>query len=134
MKDDRLYLIHIHECLRRIATYLRGGRKSFLTSTLVQDAVLRNLQTLTESTQRLSADLKSSHPTIDWRGMSAFRNLLVHRYLGINIERVWGIIENDLPVLKNTVKALFKELKMAIPRKPRKSVKPRKKPIRKKKG
>jgi uncharacterized protein with HEPN domain len=46
MKDDRLYLIHISECIQRIEKYLRdGGRDAFMASDLMQDAIIRNLQT-----------------------------------------------------------------------------------------
>src|SRR5713101_6476872 len=65
------------------------GRSASISSTLAQDDVIRNLQTLTESSQRLSSSLKSQHPKIDWHGMAGFRNVLVHDYLGINVIRVW---------------------------------------------
>ena len=75
----------------------------FLESSLVQDAVIRNLQTLAESTQRLSAKAKESRPEIDWRKIAGFRNVLVHDYLGVDLDRIWTIIRNDLPVLRNAV-------------------------------
>lgn len=104
MKDDMLYLIHIGECIGRIETYLSGRTKEeFMATTLLQDAVLRNLQTLAESTQRISDALKSSHQGIDWYRISGFRNILVHDYLGVDIERIWNILENDLPGLKEAI-------------------------------
>ncbi len=58
MRDDKLYLIHINECIERVEKYIAtGGKEAFMASTLIQDAILRNLQTLAESTQRLSAAL-----------------------------------------------------------------------------
>jgi uncharacterized protein with HEPN domain len=57
VKDDRLYLIHISESIAKIESYISGmDAASFLEQSLVQDAVLRNLQVLAESTQRLSDD------------------------------------------------------------------------------
>ena len=103
MKDDQLYLIHIGECIARIESYTTGGRKEFLLSSLIQDAVIRNLQTLAESTQRLSEPLKAACPQTDWKGIAGFRNLLVHGYLGVDVEKVWEIIARDLPPLKQTV-------------------------------
>jgi uncharacterized protein with HEPN domain len=51
MKDDRLYLIHIKECVERIESYIANTSKAeFLKSTFMQDAVIRNLQVLAEST------------------------------------------------------------------------------------
>jgi uncharacterized protein with HEPN domain len=125
MKDDRLYLIHMRECIARITEYVKGGQKEFMDSGLIQDAVLRNLQTFSESTQRLSQDFKSKHSSIDWRGIAAFRNILVHNYLGINIERVWGIIETDFTVFKKEFKKILKDLD--LPKNPRSPRKTRKK-------
>ncbi len=108
MKADRLYLIHIAECVERIESYTRDmDREAFLTSTLVQDAVLRNLQTLAESTQRLSDRLKEDHPEIEWYRIAGFRNVLVHDYLGVDAEKVWNIVQNELPALKRAVQEML---------------------------
>lgn len=73
MKDDTLYLIHIGECIDRIESYTQGMTKeAFLAAEMVQDAVIRNLQTMAESTQHLSATARASQPRIDWRKMPAF--------------------------------------------------------------
>ena len=107
MKDDRLYVIHIGECLARIAAYVAGGRETFIHSTLIQDAVLRNLQTIGQSVSRLSEALRVAHPEINWRSIIGLRNVLVHDYLGINLERIWDIIERDVPDLQRTVEAIL---------------------------
>ena len=60
MKDDRLYLIHIRECMNRIERYTADGKEVFFTDPKTQDAVLRNLQTLAESTQRLKVIAESA--------------------------------------------------------------------------
>ena len=105
MKDDRLYLAYIQECIERIERYSAGERDAFMADTLVQDAILRNLQTLAESTQRLSPELKARHPGVDWRGVAAFRNVVVHNYLGIDLAQIWDIVRRDLPALKREVAA-----------------------------
>ena len=64
---------------------------------MVQDAVVRNLQLLTESSQRLSDALKATEPSIPWRELAGFRNMLVHGYLGIDRQVVWSVVERDLP-------------------------------------
>lgn len=110
MKDDRLYLVHMMECIERIEDYTAEGRESYLADQKTQDAVLRNLQTLAESTQRLSPALKSSHPEIDWVAIAGLRNVLVHDYLGLNQVRVWEILERSLPDLKQRISAMQSEL------------------------
>jgi uncharacterized protein with HEPN domain len=74
-----------------------------LASSLIQDAVLRNLQVLAESTQHLSDEFKTRHPEIEWYKISGLRNILVHDYLGIDIETVWVMIGEQLTTLKNAV-------------------------------
>jgi uncharacterized protein with HEPN domain len=108
MKDDRLYLIHISECIERIESYIAGkGPQEFSDSTLLQDAVIRNLQTMAESTQRLSEDTKKREPGVDWLKIAGFRNVLVHDYLGIDIPRVWNILEKDLPLLEQAIQRML---------------------------
>lgn len=110
MKDDKLYLIHIRECIERIEKYTTaGGKDAFGASTLIQDAVMRNLQTMAESTQRLSDAAKEAHPEVDWYKISGFRNVLVHGYLGVDLDRVWIIVERDLPDLKRAIISMLKE-------------------------
>ena len=41
MKDDRLYVRHILECIDRIEQYTADGQTAFLKSTLIQDGVIR---------------------------------------------------------------------------------------------
>lgn len=104
MKDDKLYLIHIHECIQRIEEYLGGGgRDAFMDSTMVQDAIIRNLQMLSESTMRVSEEMQASHSEVEWYKIRGFRNVLVHDYLGVDLKMVWNILENDLPKLKAAV-------------------------------
>lgn len=64
MKDERLYLIHISESIERIQQYTTSGEEQFFSDIMIQDAVLRNLQTLAESTTRLSDSLKSQRPDV----------------------------------------------------------------------
>ncbi len=110
MKDDKLYLIHIIECIEKIETYTQYGRDAFLSDTKTQDAVVRNLQILAESTQRISEPLKARRLEVDWRAIAAFRNVVVHDYLGIDRKQIWQIIEHDIPDLKRKIKAILQEL------------------------
>lgn len=109
MKDDRLYLVYISECIDRIDTYTAEGKAAFLDDSKTQDAVLRNLHTLSESAQRISEDLRSQYPAVDWRAIIAFRNVVVHDYLGIDLNQIWDIVEQDLPDLKHTVTSMLED-------------------------
>ena len=109
MKDDLVYLQHIRECIRRIEEDTSAGIETFRASRMHQDAVLRNLQVLAESCQRLSDERKSRWPRVEWKRISAFRNVLVHDYLGLDLERIWQVIQHDVPHLKETVELMLHE-------------------------
>lgn len=100
MKNDRLYVIHVVECINRILEFTIEGKTFFLSDLKTQDAVLRNLHILSESIQKISSETKLKYPATPWREISAFRNVVVHDYLGVDLERIWDIVERDLPPLK----------------------------------
>lgn len=79
MKDSRLYLIHIQDCINRVEAYTVEGKAAFFADVKTQDAVIRNLEVLCESTRQLPEDWKAAHPEIDWRQVSDFRNFLAHQ-------------------------------------------------------
>ena len=98
------------DCLQRILEYTGGERAGFVASRKVQDAVVRNLQTLAESSQRLSEETKATEPQIPWRNLAGFRNVIVHGYLGIDVEAVWLVVEQDVPVLAQAIARLARSL------------------------
>jgi uncharacterized protein with HEPN domain len=107
VKDQAVYLRHILDSIIAIQEFTRGGREFFLSDRKTQDAVLRNVQTLAESAKRLAPELKDLHPAIDWAAIAGTRNILVHDYLGVNLETVWGVVERGLPPLKAAVEDLL---------------------------
>lgn len=98
----------MRECLDRIAEYTQAERARFEGSRLIQDAVVRNLQTLTESSQRLSDSIRTTEPNVPWRELAGFRNVIVHGYLGIDLAAVWLVVEQDLPGLLAAVDRMAK--------------------------
>ena len=103
----------MRECLSRINEYTGLERSRFEGSRLVQDAVIRNLQTLAESSQRLSAEIKATEPQVPWRELAGFRNVIVHGYLGVDLTAVWLVVEQDLPALTVAVNRMVMALTSA---------------------
>ncbi len=103
------YLRHILECAKAVQGYVVEGREAFNQDRRTQKAVLRELQELSESLQHISPETKERHPEIPWRDIGAFRNVLVHDYLGINLDRIWEIIHEDLPPLVDKIKPFIHE-------------------------
>lgn len=96
IKDYSVYIEHMLDCIHRVNEYVES-KEHFYSSRLVQDAVVRNLQIMSESSQRLSDDIKDGYPEIPWRKISGFRNILVHDYLGLDLDVIWSVVEQELP-------------------------------------
>lgn len=115
MKDNYRYVLFIKECIDDIESFVHEGEEAFFRDKKTQYAVIRALQILAESTQRLSDELKLAYPQIDWRGIVGFRNVLVHDYFGINPVRIWEIIDTDLVVLKNVINRIIESESSNLP-------------------
>ncbi|MEL6462944.1 MAG: HepT-like ribonuclease domain-containing protein [Cyanobacteria bacterium J06641_2] len=60
-----------------------------------------------EATKQLSTEVRAAYPSILWQQIAGFRDVLIHDYLKVNLNRVWGVIETSLPELKATVEEIL---------------------------
>jgi uncharacterized protein with HEPN domain len=109
-KDQRVYLAQILERIIRIQTYTKGGKESFLGDALIQDAVIRNLEVIGEAATRITVEYRTAHPEFPWRGMAALRNVLMHDYEGVDLHKVWRVVEKELPPLKTAIERILPPL------------------------
>jgi uncharacterized protein with HEPN domain len=66
----------------------------------IQDAVLRNLEIIAQCFKDANlTQLEAEYPNTPWRHIAAFRNILAHAYLGIELKIVWDIIEHQVQPL-----------------------------------
>lgn len=100
------YARHILDAIAKIRRITARG--DLTHDEVLYDAALRNLQTLSEATQLLPAELKAGFPHIPWREISGFRNILVHNYLGtIDPLTVVDVINKHLQALDDSVSAML---------------------------
>lgn len=104
-RRDAEFLDDISEAIGRVSSYIKGlTYEGFLDDTKTQDAVVRNLEIIGEATKNLSEDVKYEHPSIPWRNMAAIRDRLIHHYFGVNLDIVWEIVTEELPVILEKLK------------------------------
>ena len=111
MKEQRLYLRDILECINLIKSYVSEGKLAFLKTKMIQDAVIRNLEIIGEATKKLSPEIREKHSRISWKQIAGLRDILIHDYLRIDLEEVWGIISDYLPELKVNIERIVNDLK-----------------------
>jgi uncharacterized protein with HEPN domain len=99
MRDDREKLLDIKEAIENVQKYASRGENAFRKDELIQTWILHHIQILGEAAARLSDEFQEKHPEIPWFKIIGMRNILVHDYFSIDINAVWSVVENDLPVL-----------------------------------
>ncbi|HWQ27400.1 MAG TPA: DUF86 domain-containing protein [Dehalococcoidia bacterium] len=109
-RDPRVYLAHILECIEKVERFTADGRERFFRDAMVQDAVLRNFEVIGEAAKRLDDRYRASHPEVPWRALAGLRDVLIHQYEGVDLEKVWAIVENDLPGLRRAIAAMLPPL------------------------
>jgi uncharacterized protein with HEPN domain len=107
MRDNES-LIDISDSIRLIMRYTKGvDFDRFTQNEEKQDAVLRRLIIIGEATKRLSPEFRSQHPTIPWRNIVGLRDIAVHEYERVDLDRIWRIIQTDLLELLTYIQPLL---------------------------
>lgn len=107
MRDPYERLRDIQEAITQIIKYTDSGRQSFDQDELVQTWVIHHLEIIGEAARSIPQGFKNNHPEIPWKQIYGMRNILIHQYFGINRDRVWAVVEDDLPTLKASVDAIL---------------------------
>lgn len=104
IKKDQVYLEHILEAITKIESFTKGiSRFDFDHNVMIQDAIIRNIEIISEATKKISNEFSQSHQEIPWSEMAGMRNKLIHDYMDVDLDVVWKTIEVDLPLLKELI-------------------------------
>ena len=115
MCDKRLVLSEIGQIIETIDVVLRRTKdiqilNDFLLSEsgmILLDSVCMKLIEIGESVKKLdrltNKDLLKNYPSVDWKGVMAMRDIIVHHYFEIDAEIVFQTIHDDLPLLRDVL-------------------------------
>lgn len=116
MKKNRDYIIFLEDILdsiEMIEKYIKGySQKSFSSDEKAKDAVIRRFEIVGEAVKHVPASIKGKHKEVPWNKISGMRNILIHEYFGVNTNRVWKTIKNNLPDLKDKISVILKEARI----------------------
>ena len=108
-RDFRLYCADILDSGSAILEFVKGlAFEEFCNDRKTYSAVIREFEIVGEAVGKLPEELRRSHQDVEWQDVKDFRNLLIHEYFGVDLEIVWKIIQDDLPVLMDTVRKIMR--------------------------
>lgn len=103
-RDINLFIQDILESMEDIESFSRGlTLEKFRKDKLKQNAIVRSLEIIGEAVKNIPDSFREKYPDIPWRKIAGFRDILSHAYFGVDMDRVWNIIEQDLPALKREI-------------------------------
>lgn len=103
-RNIKLYLQDIFESILAIEEYTGSlTEDEFYKNRQVQDAVLRRLEIIGEAVKNIDKHFRDRYPNIAWTKIAGLRDVLIHAYFGVNMKRVWSVVEKDIPELKQEI-------------------------------
>jgi len=106
MDKNRAYLEHILEAITKIEKYIKGNDYgSFLKNEILQDALIRQIEIIGEAANRLSDEFLKGYSNISWKDIVGMRNRLIHDYFELDLDQIWKVAKEDIPVLKKSLES-----------------------------
>ncbi len=108
------YAAHMIQACDKILQYTSGiTHDQFIADSMVQDAVLRNIEILGEATRNLLEllpNLQSAYSDVPWIDIYGMRNRVTHAYFFINLELVWAVAVGNVPELRKQIEKVLGEM------------------------
>jgi uncharacterized protein with HEPN domain len=97
------------ERCHRISRFIRPGREVFFGSEELQDAVIRNIEVIGEAAKRVSVDARGHLGSLDWKAICGMRDVLIHDYIGVDLDEVWNVALFRIPELQIVLEQFLAE-------------------------
>jgi uncharacterized protein with HEPN domain len=105
-RDYSLFISDIIDSSRKIVSLTENtGYSEFVEDWVKHDAILRNLEIIGEAAKKIPDEIRAKHKDIEWREMAGLRDIITHKYFGIDDVIIWNIITDKIPAL---LKSLIK--------------------------
>jgi uncharacterized protein with HEPN domain len=107
---DRLRLRHMLSAARQGMAFVQGRTRNDLDmDDMLRRAVVSAIQEIGEAAVRISPGGRARVSGVPWADVIRMRNILVHVYWGVDLDRVWKTAIEDLPVLATALEAALDE-------------------------
>ena len=111
-KEPEVFIEHILESIELIENYTANKTISdFIESVQLQDSIIRRIEIIGEAVKNLPAEVKSNYPDVPWKNIAGMRDVLIHKYFGIDLELTWQVVQKDIPDLKRENLKIKQDLK-----------------------
>jgi len=111
MNHDRASLAQILDRIELALEFAGGDKDRFMKTRIAQEAVIRELEVIGEAAKRVSPGTRAHSADVPWKSLTGFKNIAIHQYDAIDLDRVWKLVHVELPQIRIRVKAALADLK-----------------------
>ena len=83
------------------------SRRTLDDEFIIRQGVIKTIENIGEAASRLPRHFHGQHPEIDWDAIIGMRHRLVHAYDNIDLDAVWDVLCDDLPILVSDINQLL---------------------------
>ncbi len=110
-RDFKIYITDIIENMQKAEEFIKDiSYEEFAADEKTHYAVIRCIEIIGEAAKHIPDEIRNKYPNVPWKDMAGMRDKITHFYFGINLEKVWLVVINDIVQLKPLIKQALKEL------------------------
>ena len=107
MSKDDGYTLDMLNAARKLTRRFPGvTRAAFEQSDDLQCFAFWVITVVGEAAGKVSPEFRREHPEVPWREATAMRNVRIHQYAKIDLDRVWAAVTVSAPRLVRTLEPL----------------------------
>ncbi|MCK4417197.1 MAG: DUF86 domain-containing protein [Candidatus Latescibacteria bacterium] len=110
-RDISIYVKDILENMDRAEEFVKDvNYGDFVKDEKTHYAVVRCIEIIGEAAKHIPDCMRNRYSRIPWKDMAGMRDKVVHFYFGVNLERVWLVVKDDIPKIKPLIEKVFEDL------------------------
>ena len=110
IRNLRLFIEDILENIGLIENSLRGlSKEEFESDKDIIDANVRRLEIIGEAVKNIPHSFREKYPEVPWKDIAGMRDIIIHGYFKVDLDTVWRVREEELPILKRKILKIKKK-------------------------
>ena len=110
-RNYRIYITDILKNIEKVERFVEGlDYSDFVADEKTNCAVLRCIEVMGEAAKYVPDVIRERYSEVPWKDIAGMRDKLIHFYFGVNFEKVWKVIKEDIPSLKPILQRMLEDL------------------------